>query len=113
MYGDNTVTVSLDTTATRVRPDGSREVRLRWQYAADQRMEGGKRYRWMIERRRLQCDPPRSRPVAAVAYSSKDRVVSSFTTPESGLQYMNWSRRPPQSSGGRAFAAVCSAVKAR
>lgn len=109
-YSDKSVTVSIDPRATTTRPDGSHNVHLRWQYATDQRMEGGKRYRTMVEHRLLQCDPPRSKPVDAVVYSATGKVVSSYSNPESSLQYMNWSRRVPNMAGAQAFVGTCNAV---
>jgi hypothetical protein len=108
-YHDATLTVKIDTSATKKTPDGFYRAHLRWEYAEDQKIEHGA-YRAMVEDRLLDCKKVQSKPLNASAYDANNKVVSSFTTPDDEVQYLNWSQRKEGTRSDKAYTAICATL---
>jgi hypothetical protein len=110
-YHDANVVVSIDTSKTRTTPDGFFQAHLRWAYKKDQGIERDRSYRTLVEDRLLDCDYVQTKPINATVYDANDKVVNSFTTPLSDVQYMSWSRRKAGSTNEKALTAVCHLLR--
>jgi len=111
-YHDTQVTVTIDTSATRKTADGFFQTHLKWVYASDQGIDHNKKsYRTLVEDRLLDCDYVQTKPINATVYDANGKVVNSFTTPMSDVQYMSWSRRKAGTPNERALTAVCRMLR--
>ncbi len=111
VYNDATVRVALDTTQTKRAPDGTYRVRLRWQYATNQMIGTRHAYRTMVDRKMIDCTTQGIKPVSAQTYDVNGKPVAGYDTPDSQLVQIDWAKRPPGSSAGKAYAAVCGAIR--
>lgn len=111
IYGDSEVALSLDSTQTRKLPDGTYNVRLKWQYATDKPIGRSQSYRTLVERRLVNCTLMGSKPVTAQTFSVAGRRVSSFTSTARDLQYMDWGVRRGGTSSSRAYASLCGTLR--
>lgn len=111
VYNDTSVNVSLDASQTRRETDGTYRVRLRWQYATNQMVGTSHAYRTMVDRKLIDCGTQRFKPISAQTYDAVGKQVTGYDTPASGIAQIDWAKRPPDSSAGRAYAAVCGAIK--
>ncbi|MES2356923.1 MAG: surface-adhesin E family protein [Gemmatimonadota bacterium] len=111
VYNDATVRVALDTTQTKRAPDGTYRVRLRWQYATNQMIGSKHAYRTMVDRKMIDCTTQGIKPVSAQTYDVNGKPVAGYDTPDSQLVQIDWAKRPPGSSAGKAYAAVCGAIR--
>ena len=110
-YSDAGVTVSVDPKQTVRNDDGTYSVRLRWKYAADQQIEHRKTYRSMIETRLIDCNSVRTKPVRATTYDVDGKIVSSYDTRPTDMQYLSWAARKPGSANANALEGVCKTIK--
>lgn len=111
IYSDSDVALSLDSLQTQRQPDGTFNVRLRWQYSSDKPIGRMQSYRTLVERRIVNCTFMGSKPVTAQTFSGTGRPVSSFTSTPRDLKYMDWGVRRGGTSGSRAYAALCGTLK--
>ena len=111
VYNDATVRVALDTTQTKRAPDGTYRVRLRWQYTTNQMIGTRHAYRTMVDRKMIDCTTQGIKPVSAQTYDVNGKPVAGYDTPDSQLVQIDWAKRPPGSSAGKAYAAVCGAIR--
>jgi hypothetical protein len=85
---------------------------MRWKYTNDQKLEGNKSYRTMIEYKLLECKKVRSKPIRATAYDADGNPVSAFSTPDDELQYLMWSKRTPGTVNDKALVRACELLAA-
>jgi hypothetical protein len=111
VYSDATVKVALDPTQTKRAPDGTYRVRLRWQYPTNQMIGTRHAYRTMVDRKLIDCTTQGIKPVSAQTYDANGKPVAGYDTPDSQLAQIDWAKRPPGSSAGKAYAAVCGAIR--
>lgn len=111
IYSDASVKVSLDPSQTKRATDGTYRVRLRWQYPTDQMIGTRHAYRTMIDRKMIDCTTQGIKPVSAETYDVKGKPVAGYDTPDSQLAQIDWAKRPPGTSAGKAYAAVCGAIR--
>jgi len=111
VYNDATVRVALDTTQTKRAPDGTYRVRLRWQYATNQMIGTRHAYRTIVDRKMIDCTTQGIKPVSAQTYDVNGKPVAGYDTPDSQLVQIDWAKRPAGSSAGKAYAAVCAAIR--
>ena len=111
VYSDASVKVALDTTQTKRAADGTYRVRLRWQYPTDQMIGTTHAYRTMVDRKMIDCTTQGIKPVSAQTYDAKGKAVAGYDTPDSQLTQIDWAKRPAGSSAGKAYAAVCGAIR--
>ncbi len=111
VYSDNEVALSRDTLQTKRLPDGSYNVRLKWQYAADKAIGRNQTYRTLVEHRLVNCTLFGSKPVSAQTYNVAGKPISSFTSSERDLKYMDWGVRRGGTSSSKAYAALCGMLK--
>lgn len=109
-YRDKTVTVSIDAAGTTKQSDGTSRAHLRWVYTADQPIGRGEAYRTMTEMLLLDCQGLRTKPISGETFDKRGEKVSSFDTPESDVASLDWLKRDPKSTGGKAIARVCRTV---
>ena len=111
IYGDQSVKVAIDPSQTHRAADGTYRVRLRWQYPTNQMIGTRHAYRTMIDRKMIDCTTEGIKPVSAETYDVNDKPVAGYDTPDSQLAQIDWAKRPPGSSAGKAYAAVCGAIR--
>ena len=111
VYSDASVNVALDPTQTRRETDGTYRVRLRWQYPTSQMIGTRHAYRTMVDRKLIDCTTQGIKPISAETYDAGGKPVAGYDTPDAQLQQIDWAKRPPGSSAGKAYAAVCGAVR--
>jgi hypothetical protein len=111
IYSDESVKVSMDPTQTKRSTDGTYRVRLRWQYPTNQMIGTKHAYRTMIDRKMIDCTTQGIKPVSAQTYDANGKAVAGYDTPDSQLAEIDWAKRPPGSSAGKAYAAVCGAIR--
>ena len=109
-YRDNTVVVSIDPAGTSKRADGTYAMHLRWAYTADQPIGRGRAYRTMTETLLLDCDSLRTKPLGGETFDRHGGKVSSYDTPASDTATLDWLKRDPASTGGKALAKVCHTI---
>lgn len=111
VYSDNEVALSMDTLKTHRLPDGTFSTRLKWQYATDKSIGRNETYRTLVEDRLMNCTLFGSKPVSARTYNVSGKPVSSFTSTERDLKYMDWGVRKGGTSSSKAYAALCGSLK--
>lgn len=111
VYNDTSVNVAVDASQTRREADGTYRVRLRWQYVTNQMIGTQHAYRTMVDRKLIDCSALRFKPISAETYDAVGKRVSGYDTPASGINQLDWAKRPPESSAGKAYAAVCGMIK--
>jgi len=111
LYSDPSVKVALDTTQTKRQADGMYRVRLRWQYPTSQMIGTKHEYRTMVDRKLIDCTTEGFKPISAETYDAKGKPVAGYDTPDAQLAQIDWAKRPPGSSAGKAYAAVCGAIR--
>ncbi len=111
VYTDPTVNVAMDTTQTKHEADGTYRVRLRWQYAGSQMIGTKHAYRTMVDRKLIDCTTQGIKPISAETYDARGNAVAGYDTPDAELKQIDWAKRAPGSSAGKAYAAVCGAVR--
>lgn len=111
VYSDATVKVALDTTQTKRASDGTYRVRLRWQYPTNQMIGRSHAYRTMVDRKMIDCTTQGIKPISAQTYDANGKSVVGYDTPDSQLAQIDWAKRPSGSSAGKAYAAVCGAIR--
>ena len=111
LYGDAKVKVALDTTQTRKETDGTYRVRLRWQYTTSQMIGTKHAYRTMVDRKLIDCTTQGIKPISAETYDAAGKPVSGYESSDEQLKQIDWAKRPPGSSAGKAYAAICGAVR--
>jgi hypothetical protein len=111
VYSDATVKVALDTTQTKKASDGTYRVRLRWQYPTNQMIGTSHAYRTMVDRKLIDCTTQGVKPISAQTFDANGKAVAGYDTPEAEVAQLDWAKRPPGSSAGKAYAAVCGAVR--
>lgn len=111
VYSDPSVRVAVDTTQTRRQSDGTYKVRLRWQYASNQAIGTKHAYRTMVDRKLIDCATQGIKPVSAETYDAAGKPVAGYDTPDAQVGELDWAKRPPGSSAGKAYAAVCGVVR--
>lgn len=111
VYNDTSVNVAVDASQTRREADGTYRVRLRWQYATNQMIGRAHAYRTMVDRKLIDCATQRFKPISAETYDAAGKRVSGYDTPASAISQIDWAKREPDTSAGKAYAAVCSAIK--
>lgn len=111
VYSDNEVALSMDTLKTHRLPDGTFSTRLKWQYATDKSIGRNETYRTLVENRLVNCTLFGSKPVSARTYNVSGKPVSSFTSAERDLKYMDWGVRKGGTSSSKAYAALCGSLK--
>ena len=111
VYSDPSVRVAVDTTQTRRQNDGTYKVRLRWQYAHSQAIGTTHAYRTMVDRKLIDCATQGIKPVSAETYDAAGKPVAGYDTSDTQLSELDWAKRPPGSSAGKAYAAVCGVVR--
>lgn len=111
VYSDPSVRVAVDTTQTRRQKDGTYKVRLRWQYASNQAIGTKHAYRTMVDRKLIDCSTQGIKPVSAQTYDAAGKPVAGYDTSDTQVSELDWAKRPPGSSGGKAYAAVCGAIR--
>ncbi|MGI8510374.1 MAG: hypothetical protein ACR2MQ_13715 [Gemmatimonadaceae bacterium] len=111
VYSDNEVALSMDTLKTNRLQDGSFSTRLKWQYATDKSIGRNETYRTLVETRLMNCTLFGSKPVSAQTYNVSGKPVSSFTSAERDLKYMDWGVRKGGTSSSKAYAALCGSLK--
>ncbi|MEO7041973.1 MAG: surface-adhesin E family protein [Gemmatimonadaceae bacterium] len=111
VYDDPSVRVAVDTTQTRRQSDGTYKVRLRWQYASNQAIGTKHAYRTMVDRKLIDCSTQGIKPVSAETYDVAGKPVAGYDTPAAQVSEIDWAKRPPGSSAGKAYAAVCGVVR--
>ncbi len=111
IYSDGTVKVGLDSTQTHKEADGTYRVRLRWQYPTSQMIGTRHAYRTMVDRKLIDCTTQGIKPISAETYDATGKRVSGYETSDAQLRQIDWAKRPPGSSAGKAYAAVCGAVR--
>ncbi len=107
-YNDAKLIVSVDTSQTEKLPDGTYRTRMRWMYTTDQKIEGNKTYRLMMEHRLLDCKKVRSKPIEATVYDANGNRVSSFSTPDNELPYLLWGKRTTGTVNDKALIKTCN-----
>jgi hypothetical protein len=110
IYTDASVKVAIDTSRIAKRSGQTFRVRLRWQYSADQMIGSTHAYRTMIDQKLIDCATLGIKPIAAQSYDANGKAVASYDTSEAQLQELEWAVRPPESSAGKAYKAVCAAI---
>lgn len=113
VYTDDAVTVSLDRTGTHRRSDGTYDAHLKWTYNKDRAIGRNKSYRTLVERRYLDCTSLASKPVSGDTYDAANTAVSHYATSAKDLKYVDWATRPAGTSGAKAYAGVCAALRGR
>ena len=103
--------VALDTTQTKRQSDGTYRVRLLWQYPTNQMIGTKHAYRTMVDRKLIDCATQGIKPISAETYDAAGKPVSGYDTGDAQLQEIDWAKRAPGSSAGKAYAAVCGAVR--
>ncbi|MEO7217744.1 MAG: surface-adhesin E family protein [Gemmatimonadaceae bacterium] len=111
VYSDPTVKVAVDTTQTRRETDGSYRVRLRWQYAKSQMIGTKHAYRTMVDRKLIDCSTQGVKPISAQTFDATGKPVAAYDTSDAEVSELDWAKRPPGSSGGKAYAAVCGVIR--
>lgn len=111
VYSDNEVVLSMDTVKTKRLPDGTFSTRLKWQYSTDKSIGRNETYRTLVESRLVNCTLFGSKPVSAQTYNVAGKPISSFTSTERDLKYMDWGVRKGGTSSSKAYAALCSSLK--
>jgi surface-adhesin protein E len=111
VYSDASVKVALDTTQTRRETDGTYRVRLRWQYPTSQMIGTRHTYRTMVDRKLIDCTTQGIKPISAQTYDGAGKSVAGYDTPDADVKQLDWAKRAPGSSAGKAYAAVCGAVR--
>ena len=111
VYSDPTVKVALDPTQTRHESDGTYRVRLRWQYAKNQMIGTKHAYRTMVDRKLIDCATQGVKPISAQTYDAVGKPVAAYDTSDAEVSELDWAKRPPGSSGGKAYAAVCGVIR--
>lgn len=111
VYSDNEVVLSMDTVKTKRLPDGTFSTRLKWQYSTDKSIGRNETYRTLVESRLVNCTLFGSKPVSAQTYNLAGKPISSFTSTERDLKYMDWGVRKGGTSSSKAYAALCSSLK--
>lgn len=107
-YNDSKLIVSVDTSQSEKLPDGTYRTRMRWLYTTDQKIEGNKTYRLMMEHRLLDCKKVRSKPIEATVYDASGNRVSSFSTPDNELPYLLWGKRTTGTVNDKALIKTCN-----
>jgi hypothetical protein len=110
-YKDKEVTVAFDPKGVEKNDDGTFNIRMRWIYSEDKPIEGGKKYRSMVERKVLNCGNFGTKPISATAYGADGKVVSSFKLTAEEVRDTDWATRKANSSGEKALKATCAAIK--
>ncbi len=111
VYSDASVKVALDTTQTKRETDGSYRVRLRWQYQASQMIGTRHAYRTMVDRKLIDCTTQGIKPISAETYDAVGKPVAAYESTDAEVRQIDWAKRPPGSSAGKAYAAVCGRVR--
>jgi hypothetical protein len=111
VYSDASVKVSVDTSQTRKQSDGTYRVRLRWQYSANQMIGSAHAYRTMVDRKLIDCTTQGVKPIAAQTFDATGKPVAAYDTTDAEVSELDWAKRPPGSSAGKAYAAVCAAIR--
>ena len=111
IYSDRTVKVALDSTQTHKETDGTYRVRLRWQYPTSQMIGTRHAYRTMVDRKLIDCTTQGIKPISAETYDAGGKSVSGYEATDAQLRQIDWAKRPPGSSAGKAYAAVCGAIR--
>ena len=111
VYSDASVSVALDTTATKHNSDGTYVTHLRWRYSGDQRIGRNRSYRTMLQQELIDCSTLGVKPLAAQTFNAAGKQVSAFESTARELRTMDWAKRAPGSSAAKAYAAVCGAVR--
>lgn len=111
VYSDATVHVAVDTSQTRRQSDGTYRVRLRWQYTANQMIGTRHAYRTMVDRKLIDCSTQGIKPISAETYDAKGKAVAGYDTSDAQVSELDWAKRPAGSSAGKAYAAVCGAIR--
>lgn len=111
VYSDPSVRVAVDTTQTRRQNDGTYKVRLRWQYASNQAIGTKHAYRTMVDRKLIDCATQGIKPVSAETYDAVGKPVAGYDTSDTQVSELDWAKRAPGSSAGKAYAAVCGAIR--
>lgn len=111
VYSDASVKVALDTTQTKRETDGSYRVRLRWQYPTSQMIGTRHAYRTMLDRKLIDCSTQGIKPISAETYDVAGKRVSGYESSDAQLKLTDWAKRAPGSSAGKAYAAVCGAIR--
>lgn len=107
VYNDTQLLVTIDTSQVEKMPDGSFRSKMRWLYQTDQKIEGNKTYRQMLETRLLDCKKVRSKPISATVYDADGNRVTEFSTPEDELPYLLWGKRVEGSRNDNALIKAC------
>jgi hypothetical protein len=68
-------------------------------------------YRTMIDRKMIDCTTQGIKPISAETYDARGKAVVGYSTPDSQLSTIDWAKRPPGRSAGKAYAAVCGSIK--
>jgi hypothetical protein len=113
VYTDESVSVALDRAGTHRRSDGTYDAHLKWTYSKDKAIGRNKSYRTLVERRYLDCTSLASKPVSGDTYDAANSAVSHYTTSARDLTYVDWATRPAGTSGAKAYAGVCAALRGR
>jgi hypothetical protein len=111
VYSDPTVKVAVDTSQTLRQPDGTYKVRLRWQYASSQMIGTRHAYRTMVDRKLIDCTTQGIKPISAETFDATGKAVAGYDTTDTQVSELDWAKRPPGSSAGKAYAAVCGAIR--
>lgn len=111
LYSDASVKVAIDSPETRRQPDGTYQVRLRWQYPASQKIGTRHTYRTMVDRKLIDCTTQGIKPISAQTYDVAGKPVAGYDTPAAEVKEIDWAKRPAGSSAGKAYAAVCRAIR--
>lgn len=111
VYSDASVKVAIDRSQTRHDADGTYKVRLRWEYPTSQMIGTRHAYRTMIDRKMIDCTTQGIKPISAETYDASGKPVAGYSTPDAQLGDIDWAKRPPGSSAGKAYAAVCGSIK--
>ncbi|HEY7897307.1 MAG TPA: surface-adhesin E family protein [Gemmatimonadaceae bacterium] len=111
VYSDASVRVAVDTSQTQRQSDGTYRVRLRWQYATNQAIGTRHAYRTMVDRKLIDCSTQGIKPISAETYDAAGKPVAGYDTTDAQVSELDWAKRPPGSSAGKAYAAVCGAIR--
>jgi hypothetical protein len=65
----------------------------------------------MVDRKMIDCTTQGIKPVSAQTYDVNGKPVAGYDTPDSQLVQIDWAKRPAGSSAGKAYAAVCAAIR--
>lgn len=111
VYSDPTVKVAVDTSQTHHEKDGTYRVRLRWQYTANQMIGTRHAYRTMVDRKLIDCSTQGIKPISAQTFDVAGKPVAAYDTSDAAVSELDWAKRPPGSTGAKAYAAVCAAIR--